>query len=410
MTEDYVTVEQLSDVLANQRQLEASFEALKAKYDRLVAERESFEALKTKYDQLLFEHEKLRRRLLGPKRERVPASDSQLPLPDVLDVLGALGVLPRGDDDDVEADGSALAAAKQAACDADKKKKPKRKARRRDLSELELPVERIVLEPPERDGPGGGDLVKIGEEVSEHVERRAETLVRVQVVRPKYKRPGAPPVDVEAPPAPLKLGAPLAAAKPPEEPAILIAELPARPIPGGLAGPGLLAHTLVSKYCDHLPWHRLSSILAREGFPVAKSTLSDWVEGSVKLLSHITRAMWSDAKANASYVIVDATGVLVQAKEKCRRRSFYVAVVPGEHVLYRYVKKNDGPSVAQLFEGFSGYIHADAASVYHELYDERPDLTEVGCRVGGEVALPAPHRSGRADFPHPVPHAAGSLA
>ena len=26
------------------------------------------------------------------------------------------------------------------------------------------------------------------------------------------------------------------------------------------------------------------------------------------------------------------------------------------------------------------------------------------CRVGGDVAAPTPHRPGRADFPHPVPH------
>jgi hypothetical protein len=31
------------------------------------------------------------------------------------------------------------------------------------------------------------------------------------------------------------------------------------------------------------------------------------------------------------------------------------------------------------------------------------------CRVGGDVASPAPHRSGRADYPHPVLHAQGSL-
>ncbi len=31
------------------------------------------------------------------------------------------------------------------------------------------------------------------------------------------------------------------------------------------------------------------------------------------------------------------------------------------------------------------------------------------CRVGGGVAAPAPHRPGRADFPHPVRHGTGSL-
>src|SRR3954466_1080968 len=31
-------------------------------------------------------------------------------------------------------------------------------------------------------------------------------------------------------------------------------------------------------------------------------------------------------------------------------------------------------------------------------------------RVGGDVAIPTPHRPGRADFPHPVPHGRASLA
>jgi hypothetical protein len=35
--------------------------------------------------------------------------------------------------------------------------------------------------------------------------------------------------------------------------------------------------------------------------------------------------------------------------------------------------------------------------------------TVIG-RVGGDVAIPAPHRPGRADFPHPVLHERDSLA
>ncbi len=43
---------------------------------------------------------------------------------------------------------------------------------------------------------------------------------------------------------------------------IVQAEAPSRPIARGLAGPGLLAHVLVSKYCDHLPLYRQSEIYA----------------------------------------------------------------------------------------------------------------------------------------------------
>ena len=37
-------------------------------------------------------------------------------------------------------------------------------------------------------------------------------------------------------------------------------------------------------------------------------------------------------------------------------------------------------------------------------------LRRIECRVGGDVAIPTPHRPGRADFPHPVLHERDSLA
>ena len=38
------------------------------------------------------------------------------------------------------------------------------------------------------------------------------------------------------------------------------------------------------------------------------------------------------------------------------------------------------------------------------------ELRRVECRVDGGVAVPIPHRPGRADFPHPVLHERDSLA
>jgi transposase len=45
----------------------------------------------------------------------------------------------------------------------------------------------------------------------------------------------------------------------------------------GRPGPGLLAHVLVSKYCDHLPLYRQSEIYAREGIELGRSTMAGWV-------------------------------------------------------------------------------------------------------------------------------------
>ena len=45
---------------------------------------------------------------------------------------------------------------------------------------------------------------------------------------------------------------------------VVQAQAPSRPIPYSYAGPGLLAHILVSKFCDHLPFYRQSEIYARD--------------------------------------------------------------------------------------------------------------------------------------------------
>ena len=56
---------------------------------------------------------------------------------------------------------------------------------------------------------------------------------------------------------------------------------PRASIAKGLASPGLLAHVLVAKYCDHLPLYRQSQIFARQGVELDRSTLANWVGETV---------------------------------------------------------------------------------------------------------------------------------
>ena len=58
------------------------------------------------------------------------------------------------------------------------------------------------------------------------------------------------------------------------------APAPERPIAKGLATPGLIAHVLVGKYCDHLPLYRQSQIFARQRVDLKRSTLANWVGGA----------------------------------------------------------------------------------------------------------------------------------
>ena len=95
------------------------------------------------------------------------------------------------------------------------------------------------------------------------------------------------------------------------------------------------------------------------------------------LVAPLIKAMWEDA-LKAPYLCTDATGVLVQALEKCRNAHFFVVAAPDKHVLFGYTQKHNAQAVGALLGGYSGYLVADAHSVYNHLYRDG-DVVEVGC-------------------------------
>ena len=340
--------------------LEAELASLREAKDKAEHEREQYRKL---YMLVLYELERLKRQLFGKKAETVDPAQVQLVFGPVFDALARAEQGDQGAQDDVRAELEKLkAAAEQAKADAAEAKKAKpdkeRKGHgRRNFDKEKAPVVEIVLEPPERTLPGGELLEKIEDEVSEHFEYRPASIVRVRVVRPKYRRPT--PAQGQSP--------------------IAIAELPERPIPRSVAGPGLIAHVITQKYADHLPLHRQQAIFKRQGVHLPRSTLANLVQGGTALLGTITEAMWQDARDNAHWLAIDATGVLVLAAEQCRRGHFWVVVAENGHVLFQYTKKHDGTVPVELLAGFRGYVIADASSVYHELYRTEPGITEVCC-------------------------------
>jgi transposase len=97
----------------------------------------------------------------------------------------------------------------------------------------------------------GGELHVIGETVSEMLDHVPARLRVIRIYRPRYGCRACGTIH-QAP-------------------------APERPIAKGLASPGLLAHVLIAKYCDHLPLYRQSQIFARHGVEIDRSTLANWV-------------------------------------------------------------------------------------------------------------------------------------
>lgn len=218
-----------------------------------------------------------------------------------------------------------------------------------------IPRVDVEVLPPEVERDGLAAFERIGQEVSETIERRPASLVVVRITRPKFVRKDR---DREAT-------------------SVEIAEPPELPIPKGLAGPGLLADTIVKRWQDHIPLNRQEGIYARDGIELARSTIGNWHFELADLVKPLVAAMRQDA-FKQPYVCTDSTGVLVQQKEKCRTGHFWVLVAPKRHVLFEYTPRHDGDAVDEVLAGYGGYLVADAHAVYDHLYTSG-DVKEVNC-------------------------------
>jgi transposase len=232
---------------------------------------------------------------------------------------------------------------------------------RRPLPE-HLPRQTHRHEPQEQACPDcGGELRKLGEDVSEMLEYVPAQFKVIRHVRPKLSCTRCEH--------------------------IVQAAAPSRPIGRGLAGPGLLAHVLVSKYADHLPLYRQSEIYARVGVELERSTLADWVGASSALLAPLVEALRRYV-LDCGKLHADDTPVPVLApgtgKTKTGRLWTYVrddrpagsAAAPAVWFAYSPDRKGEHPQ--QHLAAFRGALQADAYAGFNDLYKDG-HIQEVAC-------------------------------
>jgi len=215
-----------------------------------------------------------------------------------------------------------------------------------------LPREVRTYSPPESDCRDCGRVMKqLGEDVSEMLEYVPEHFKVIRHVRKKL-------VCIRCD-------------------RIVQAMAPSRPIERGIAGPGLLAHVLVSKYCDHLPLYRQSEIYARAGVPLERSTLAEWVGCCSRLMKPLVevlrRHVMSAAKLHGDDIPVPvlAPGL---GKTKTGRLWTYVRddrpagdqVPPA--VWFGYTPDRKGEHPRAHLSSFQGTLQADGYAGFEQLY------------------------------------------
>jgi transposase len=309
------------------------------------------EATAADYSQLQERHAELaeilaqlRRYVFGPRRERHADDPDQGHLFDLHDTaIESEPVAP------MEAD--AAAAVPQP-----------RGPRPRPRTSLDhLPHHRIIHDVPEGEKTCsccGGAKECIGEDLSRLLEYTPAKLEVMVHVLPKYACPKCRD-GVASPPVPPK------------------------PIPGGIAGAGLVSFLVVSKFNDHLPLYRLEDILTRHGVFLSRSTLCDWVRNAAMVLEPLAE-LQRMLVLRSSVIWTDDTPVTVLGGEKpgSSKGRFWVYI--GDE-LYPYSVydftmswSRDGP--AAFLADYHGFLQADAYGGYDGIFLNSNDtIVEVAC-------------------------------
>tara|TARA_R100000789_G_scaffold54174_1_gene53134 strand:+ start:14103 stop:15305 length:1203 start_codon:yes stop_codon:yes gene_type:complete len=236
--------------------------------------------------------------------------------------------------------------------------KPRRRPRVSDAT----PRERRVLDPGTCCPDCGGNLRVVGEDVSELLELVAAQMKVIRIARMKKAWRGCE-----------KMVQPVA---------------PSRPIPGSMAGPGLLAQILVSKFDDHLPLYRQSEIYARMGADIPDSTLLDWCGRAMKVLAPVIERIEAEVMV-APILHADDTPIRVLDRSrrdrglgkgvKQRRVWAYVsdqrpwAGTAPSGVVYRFSPVRKGEYPQRHLRDSGGILQADAYAGFNPLYATRAD-------------------------------------
>jgi transposase len=279
-------------------------------------------------------------RLFGKKSERVSADQLQLAFAQLANESGVVS-------EPVEMDSG-------------ERPGPRRERRTRPTGRRPLPAHlprhRVEIDVPDADKicACGHTKTRIGEAVSEKLEYVPASLRVIATARLKYACPHCHEGVVEA-------------AAPPQA------------VEKSLAGEGLLAHILVSKYLDHLPLYRLSRIFLREDVDLSRGTLCGWMADAATALAPIGVQLHREITA-ATYLQTDDTPVTIldERQGSIKGRVWTYLDPLGRQVVFDATATHERAGPEAFLRGFAGDLQADAYTGYDALY-ATGRIREVGC-------------------------------
>lgn len=158
-----------------------------------------------------------------------------------------------------------------------------------------------------------------------------------------------------------------------------------------MAGASVIAHVLVSRFCDHTPLYRQTQIYAREGVEIPRSTQSEWVGQATTLLNPLIEAVVRYVLAPGKLHADDTpVPVLCPGRGTTKTGRLWVYVRDDRNsgdpsppaVLFRYSPDRKAVYPNKHPQSFSGVLQADAYAGFNPLFERSSDpVLEAACRA-----------------------------
>ncbi|AGG71680.1 IS66-like element ISRm14 family transposase [Sinorhizobium meliloti] len=324
-------------------QFELSVERAARQHEQaVVAEKDAFIAeLKELVEKLEGQVHDYRRTKFGPKSEKLDPAQMELALEDLETAIAETQARIAAVEKKIEASAS------------DPEKVAPRKERKARALPEHLPRVERVIEPESIVCPCGcGNMVRIGEDRTERLDRVPARYEVIVTIRPKYACPKGRTGVVQA-------------------------RAPAHLLEGSWPTEALLAEIAVSKHSEHMPLNRQAEVMARHGVPIDRTVLADWMGRTGAAIAPVVDHMAKRLLWESTRLYVDETTAPVLDPGRGKTKTGYLWAVlrddrgwngsapPG--VVFHYRPGRKGEYAAEILDGFNGTIQVDAYGGYSHL-------------------------------------------
>lgn len=311
--------------------LRAMLLAALAERDSLAAERDALAERNERLQHLL---EKLRRMQFGPRSERLPQDQLQFAFEEAEASLAS---------NDAEAE--------KRSPDLRKKNAARRRTGRGRLP-AHLPRVEQVLMPESTACPCcRGAMVEIGCDTAERFDVIPVQFRALVTRRPKFACRACPGVVVQAP-------------------------APARLVEGGMPTEAAVAHVAVARYADHMPLHRQSQALARQGIEIGREVLAGWMGAAAFEVRPVVARLRQILRGSARLFADETTMPVLDPGRGKTKKGYAWAIARDDRpwggtdppaVVFHYAPGRGAEHARDLLAGYAGLLQCDGYAAYKSL-------------------------------------------